>query len=448
MMFDCFNQFCRSALILTALTALGCAAASRPPERYDRYILDKTLDEYEKTGTTTTADASLVLGEFALKKVVDGDTLWVEGLDKSLRLLAIDTEETFKKETERRAFEEGWETYLAKSQIERRGKPVKIPTPVGEEAKDYAKHFFEGVRTVRLERDHPKEIRGRFDRHLVYVFAEKSDQWVNYNVECVRAGMSPYFTKYSYSRRFHQEFVDAQNEARAAKRGIWDPNKQHYHDYDTRIAWWNRRADYIAAFEREAADDDSMITLTHWDALDRIGQRLQREVTVLATVGDIRYGKGRAPTRVLLSRRMFQDFPLIFFDRDTLKASKVEDSRGDFVRVRGVVTTYHNKRTDEDVLQIMVEKPGQIIRDPDQGPPRILPGHPDWPFAIPDGYEPESEDNRDDLIAPAEDNSPNSESTEDGAPATAVPDPQPATDPPTAPTSDPTIADPPTPTAP
>ncbi len=407
----------RRRFLLAGLLALGCASGG-PPERYDRYQLAKTLDAQadasNATDGTTTTDASLVLGEFALKKVVDGDTLWVEGLDKSLRLLAIDTEETFKKETERRAFEEGWETYLAKSQIKRRGKPVKIPTPLGEEAKDYAKQFFEGVRVVRLERDHPKEIRGRFDRHLVYVFAKKSGKWVNYNVESVRAGMSPYFTKYSYSRRFHQQFVDAQNEARAAQRGIWDPQKQHYHDYDTRIAWWNRRADYIAAFEKEAAQDDSMITLTHWDALERIGQRLQREVTILATVGEVKYGKGRAPTRVMLSRRMFQDFPLIFFDRDVLAESKVEESSGDFIRVRGVVTSYHNKHTGDDVLQIMVQKPGQIIRDPNQGPPRILPGHPDWPFAIPEGYEPEEAPANDDML-----NTPNDPATQE--PATADP---------------------------
>ncbi|MGB1013530.1 MAG: thermonuclease family protein [Nannocystaceae bacterium] len=405
----------RLSLVFLAALLTGCAG-SRPSERYDRYQLAKSLEQGPKAPQAG-ADASLVLGEFALKKVVDGDTLWVDGLDKSLRLLAIDTEETFKKETERRAFEEGWETYLAKSQIKRRGKPVKIPTPLGEDAKDYAKEFFDGVRTVRLERDHPKEIRGRFDRHLVYVFAQKDGQWLNYNVECVRAGMSPYFTKYSYSRRFHEQFVEAQNEAKAAGRGIWDPNKQHYHDYDTRIAWWNRRADYIAAFEKEAAEDDSMIVLTHWDALDRLGGRLQREVTLLATVGEIKFGNGRAPTRALLSRRMFQDFPLIFFDRDVLEASNIQDSRGDFIRVRGVVTTYHNKRTDEDVLQIVLQKPGQILRDPNQGPPRILPGHPDWPFAIPEGYEPD---------APEPELEPAPEAEQPATEATPAEPPQPA----------------------
>ena len=51
----------------------------------------------------------------------------------------------------------------------------------------------------------------------------------------------------------YDEFVAAQEEARAAQRGIWDPDKQHYLDYDLRIAWWNRRADFIAEFKREAA---------------------------------------------------------------------------------------------------------------------------------------------------------------------------------------------------
>ena len=56
----------------------------------------------------------------------------------------------------------------------------------------------------------PGEIRDRYDRYLAYVFAEIDGKWVNYNVECVRAGMSPYFMKYGYSQRFHADFVAEQ----------------------------------------------------------------------------------------------------------------------------------------------------------------------------------------------------------------------------------------------
>ena len=46
----------------------------------------------------------LVIGDFAIVKVVDGDTIRVDGLDSSIRILSIDTEETFKHASERRAY--------------------------------------------------------------------------------------------------------------------------------------------------------------------------------------------------------------------------------------------------------------------------------------------------------------------------------------------------------
>ncbi|MBW2191959.1 MAG: thermonuclease family protein [Deltaproteobacteria bacterium] len=89
---------------------------------------------------------------------------------------------------------------------------------MGERATQFAKAFFEGAEVVRLERDDPKEIRGHFGRLLAYVFVKKSGRWTSYNVEAVRAGMSPYFTKYGYSHRFHNQFTHAESEARQAKR--------------------------------------------------------------------------------------------------------------------------------------------------------------------------------------------------------------------------------------
>ena len=356
---------------LGALMVSGCAGQTTI--RYDREQLAQSLDD-------PSDESAVVLGEFALEKVIDGDTIRVVGIDETLRLLAIDTEETFKSEKARRAFEQGWETYLTEAQLERKGKPVKIPTPLGEDAKKWAEEFFKGVRRVRLERDSPDEIRGRYNRLLTYVYAKKDGEWVNYNIESVRAGMSPYFMKYGYSTRFHDEFVAAQEEARAAQRGIWDPDKQHYLDYDLRLAWWTRRAEFIAAFKREAADKNNYIVLTAWDAERQLKEHLHREVVILATVGDIREREGNKPTRVNLSRRMFGDFPLIFFDEDVYASSGIAKSKGDFVRVRGVVSKYRNKHTGKDVVQIQVDLPAQVSRDPDQGPPRILPGDAAWPL--------------------------------------------------------------------
>ncbi len=325
---------------------------SRRTRRYNRSMLQKSLQRFESTG--------LVIGEFPLapRAIIDGDTIKVSGLRTSLRLLAIDTEETFKHTREKRLFSAGWETYL-KAMMGTRKRPVKMATPLGMDAKKFAERFFHGVKTVRLERDHPKEIRGRFNRYLVYVFAKKNGKWVNYNLECVRAGMSPYFTKYSYSRRFHKEFVAAQKEARARKVGIWDPNKMHYPDYALRLAWWNARADFIREFERDAEGKPNYIQLTNWDSLRRLQEHLNKKVVILATVARIKLGD-RGPTKVMLSRRRGSDFALIFFDKDVFGASRIARFAGEFVRVTGRVTTWYNRYRRRDELQMIINLPGQI----------------------------------------------------------------------------------------
>jgi endonuclease YncB( thermonuclease family) len=335
---------------------LGCngcpGPASKRTRRYKKSQLQKSLQKLESTG--------LVLGKFTLasRAVIDGDTVKVDGLRTTLRLLAIDTEETFKRDREKRLFETGWENYVRTLQGKRK-KPAKYATPLGMEAKRFAERFFSGVRIVRLERDHPKEIRGRYNRYLVYVFAKKKGVWVNYNLECVRAGMSPYFTKYGYSRRFHDQFVEAQRQARRKKLGIWDPNQKHYPDYDVRLRWWNARAEFIKEFEQDAEGKDNYIVLTNWDALRRLEKHLGKEVVVLGTVGRIKLGD-RGPTKVMLSRRRGADFPVVFFDKDVFGSSGIARYKGGFVRVRGRVSKWYNKYRKREVLQIVVNLPGQI----------------------------------------------------------------------------------------
>jgi len=334
-----------------ALSLLGDAGCAKQ-ERYGKTHVQDLLKQFETPG--------LIVGEFSLARdgVADGDTLRVAGLRTSLRLLGIDTEETFKSEGDRRLYEAGWEDYL-KTKRGDSARPVKAATPLGEDAKDYAKAFFKGVETVRLERDHPKDIRGRFGRYLVYVFAKKDGAWVNYNVECVRDGMSPYFSKYGFSRRFHEQFVAAQEEARAKKIGVWDPSLQHYPDYPERLEWWDARADFIRGFELDAAGQENYVTLTHWDALLKLEAHVDREVVMLGSVGRVILND-KGPTRVLLSRRQRQDFPLIFFDNDVFGTSRIARFKGEFVRITGTVTRYRNKRRKTSELQIVVNLPGQV----------------------------------------------------------------------------------------
>jgi hypothetical protein len=240
-----------------------------------------------------------------------------------------------------------------------------MATPLGEEAKHFAQAFFEGVDQVRLERDHPGEIRDFYGRYLAYVFAKKNGQWVNYNVECVRAGMSPYFTKYGRSRRFHREFLAAQKEAQDARRGIWEPGKMHYDDYDERLRWWGEREAAVTRFEKEQAEHpDSYIALTRWDAMLKLEQRLGQEAVVFGAVQDVRLSEN-GPSVVKLARNRSSSFDVVFFDKDVLLNTGLQFKRGEYVQVKGTVQKYRDQR-GLDHLQVQVTLPGQVLAPSEQ----------------------------------------------------------------------------------
>ncbi len=301
----------------------------------------------------------LYLGEFVLSDnaVVDGDTIRVVGLDSTLRLIGIDTEETFKHEEERRAYAAGFASYV---QARRGGapRPVKMATPMGDEAKGWAKAFFSGIERVRLERDDPKEVSDRYNRYLAYVLVQKNGAWLNYNIEAVRAGMGPYFTKYGNSRRFHQELVAAESEARAAKRGVWDPAKEHYPDYDERLAWWQARASFIAEFLTAGQGRSDFVVLTHADADARLRALVGQSAVVLGTVNKIE-DKGSV-TLVSLGTSSRQDFKLVVRDRALVAAAHLADFQGEPIRARGFVSLYRHARQGTDEPQIAIESAEQV----------------------------------------------------------------------------------------
>jgi endonuclease YncB( thermonuclease family) len=335
------------AIILVLFGGARAALAAPPAGKAERPAVPTEL--------ATFASPELTLGEFRLASknaIVDGDTIHVQGLDSSLRLLGIDTEETFKHDAERRAYEAGWAEYLRDG----RGgspRPVKMATPLGEDAKKFAQRFFAGVTTVRLERDHPREVRDYYNRYLAYVIVTRAGKEQNYAVECVRAGFAPYFTKYGYSRRFHDQFVAAEAQARAAHRGIWDPSGRHNPDYEERKVWWDARARVIQKFEREAAGKDNYLELTQIDVPERLEKLVGKEVVVLGAIGAIKLGD-RRPTLVMLSRRRSDDFPIVFFDKNVFASSHVADHVGEYVRV------YEDKARGRVQLQIKIDEPSQI----------------------------------------------------------------------------------------
>ncbi|MBL9038423.1 MAG: thermonuclease family protein [Archangium sp.] len=340
-------------VIAVAVSVVACAG-TKESKRYSREAAAAAVKKLEVTG--------LVLGEFPIEgasSVIDGDTVRVKGLDASLRLLAIDTEETFKHDSERQAFSAGWEQYKKKMRGSS-SRPVKMATPNGDEAKKWAQKFFDGANSVKIERDHPGEIRDFYNRYLAYIFVKKNGEWVNYNLECVRAGYSPYFVKYGRSRRFHEQFVEAEKNAREAKLGIWSDGGMHYDDYDERLKWWWEREHVIARFEHEAEKNpDAYVALTRWDAMHRLEQKLGTEVSVLGSVAEIQF-RDKGPSVAKLARSRVSNFDIVFFDRDVLLASGIQFKKGEFVQVRGIVTKYRDSRGGER-LQIHVQLPGQVI---------------------------------------------------------------------------------------
>jgi micrococcal nuclease len=63
-------------------------------------------------------------------------------------------------------------------------------------------------------------LRGNYGRLLAYVFVDGQ----NLNLDLVRQGLSPYYTKYGKSEKYDAEFRAAEKQARKEELNIWgDP---------------------------------------------------------------------------------------------------------------------------------------------------------------------------------------------------------------------------------
>jgi micrococcal nuclease len=171
--------------------------------------------------------------------VIDGDTIHVDlrGEKESLRLCCIDTEES-------------------------RGGGNKPVTKAGKMASDMAKAYFmedgEGCYVdIEFETDDLESVclekhRDTYGRLICYVFKFKE----NYNLKCVQEGWSPYFLKYGHSRLYHEEFVKAEEDARAEKLVIWDPKTNEggpSRNYEALLPWWRTRGKLVKQFREQGA---------------------------------------------------------------------------------------------------------------------------------------------------------------------------------------------------
>ena len=193
-----------------------------PPQQKGK-LPSKPVSPKTTHEVSITSNSKLVLGTYKLASggVVDGDTIRVKGERRALRLLALDTEElTYSvKGHQLELMRTDFKAYVKRMTSGYR-MPAKFGTPMGEAAKTWARNFFSGAKELRLEGDTPGEAVGTYGRLLCYVWAFFADGKPpkQYNLEAIRAGMSPYFIKYGRSRRF-----DAASEASGARTGSTTP---------------------------------------------------------------------------------------------------------------------------------------------------------------------------------------------------------------------------------
>ena len=132
--------------------------------------------------------------QYRVIRIVDGDTIIVnyKGKNEKVRLLCVNTPESVHPDK-------------------------KQNIPMGKVASDYTKKKLKG-KYVDLEFEGP--FRGRYGRLLAYIIVDG----VNFNMELVRQGLSPYYTKYGLSQRYDGEFREAERYARTQELNIWgDP---------------------------------------------------------------------------------------------------------------------------------------------------------------------------------------------------------------------------------
>ncbi|MFC1488588.1 thermonuclease family protein [Thermodesulfobacteriota bacterium] len=140
--------------------------------------------------------ALAISGQYKVSRVVDGDTIDINynGAKERVRLLCVNTPESVHRD--------------AKQNI-----------PMGKVASDYAKKKLSG-KYIDLEFE-GERLRGNYGRLLAYVFVDGQ----NFNLDLVRQGLSPYYTKYGRSQKYDADFRGAEKLARKEKLNIWgDPD--------------------------------------------------------------------------------------------------------------------------------------------------------------------------------------------------------------------------------
>lgn len=210
---------------------------------------------------------------------------------------------------------------------------------MGNEATAFAERFFEGVEEIFLEYQSPEQTRGFFGRHLAYAWVKSQEgEWKNYNVEVVRAGMSPYFTSYGWCDAHHAHFVAAQREARQARRGIWAPGARGYDDYEERLRQWEERAREIGMFREYFGSQEKVVKLGTDTAMARLRLSVGERVMVFGALD--RHAPRARPPKLHLFHRFRDDLVVITEEGVSFEDFGVEFEPGRHYYLEGVVELY------------------------------------------------------------------------------------------------------------
>jgi micrococcal nuclease len=154
--------------------------------QYSKNINSNGINQTSESEAKSDGENKDFVGEFKVSRVIDGDTIEIEGGER-VRYIGIDTPET----------------------VDPR-KPVQC---FGIEASNKNKELVEG-KTVRLEKD--VTDRDKYKRLLRYIYV--GDTFIN--LEMVKQGFA-YSYSYPPDIKYQDQIVAAQQEAEKSKNGLW-----------------------------------------------------------------------------------------------------------------------------------------------------------------------------------------------------------------------------------
>jgi endonuclease YncB( thermonuclease family) len=325
--------------------------------------------------------------------VIDGDTVRVlfEGRRQSVRLLSVDTEESYTP----------------------RGGGGKPETAFGHATTRFAREYFDRHARVdgRMQAgllfpggEVQRDVFGRLLAHVIL------PDGTDFNLLLVREGWSPYYAKYGYSELCHEAFIAAQIEAVAARRGVWDPATNRPEDpeapsarqpYERILPWWEARALAIQAWRERAAEDPA----GHADAeqpeqLKRLLDSGERGAVFFSVFRTFDEDDG---TLTLLARAIDRERPLRVHVpvrlRDAVAPLDLDNAnaeyRQNFFVAEGRLRPGSRERGSFDLFLERAEDIYPAGPEPDEVPPLpSLPGWPAPPLPWSSAGEPSAEPNR------------------------------------------------------